>query len=301
MKAEYKFIPRKKRKAHPTADRLNATSVASLVSTLLQTSAQIRETGNQNEATNVEERRRIATELLLRDPPTFLERYGTYLGDNISLFDSISDDPEIAYYMQKLSRRKITDTMRRNRRLCFLKKKPNFMSESNMRKRNERLWQHYLGSFPGDNMKPQTQPSNKLWDLLQETRSMIREQKTNPNPSKRGPWFQGGEHIRQRTEHEKKELKKKIRQKKEEEEDLSEHDSDEEDEEMQVDVIKPAQIQQAKQRQAAAHAFKEEMTRIFLSGEDRVVDYKAIDENDALGEKIRDQDLEDRYFDSEKW
>ena len=53
----YKFIPRKKRKIHPSAERLESTAVATIISTLLETAAPIRDSGSPEEATNKAERR----------------------------------------------------------------------------------------------------------------------------------------------------------------------------------------------------------------------------------------------------
>lgn len=256
------------------------------------------------------EKHAIAEKLLEKSQCLFLSKFGHYLKmEHLEYFNK-SEDYETAYHINRL-RRYFNNTTRhidvRNRRYEALKtliEKGEYFSECEMMKRNPLLYEHLVGQYLTEEEKKARDSIDtcniNYVDVLLETverhkleRRLKTEQKeedevceendsddddgdnsgeniTCKNSNKQ-ICFQWGEEINQVRDKNKSNKDKKLQQK-----------------------ISDQEIKLLRQE------FVTNMYQNFLDGKDADFDYSTVDDNEAYDNvELRNQDEEEKYFDSE--
>ncbi|XP_071649771.1 coiled-coil domain-containing protein 97-like [Temnothorax longispinosus] len=258
-----------------------------------------------------EEKRAIAGKLLEKSHCLFLSKFGHYLKVEHLEYFSKSQDYETVYHVNRLRRyfdnstRHIDVRNRRYEALRTLIEKGDYFSECEMMKRNPLLYEHLVGQYLTEEEKKardtiDTQSANYV-DILMETV-------------------------------ERDKLQKRLKsQQKEEDEVREENDSDDDNDDnsrtsivSETDFDKPNRHQwgedldevkdKNKDRDKKLRSskisnqeikllrqeFVTNMYQSFLDGKDRDFDYSTVDDNEAYDNvELRNQDEEEKYFDSE--
>ncbi|XP_011300584.1 coiled-coil domain-containing protein 97 [Fopius arisanus] len=253
---------------------------------------------------SLNEKRKIAEELLRRNHHQFLSRFGKNLRPHLlDYFTEKSNDYETNYHVGKLRRYLNTETRkidRKNRRYEALKemlKKGEYFSETAMMKRNPLLYEHLIGRF------------------LTEEQKRVRDNLDTKNITFVNLLLESIEREGLR------ELKRA--QEEAEEEVIEENDSDEEDLEnrgnnwgeiapggegsyegegrdrRRLESRVPEQVD-TQEQMILRQEFVSQMYESFLEGRDTDFDYSTIDDNESYDNvDLREQDEEERYFDAE--
>ncbi|XP_022736743.1 coiled-coil domain-containing protein 97 isoform X2 [Durio zibethinus] len=132
----------------------------------------------QSSAADPSHRKSILHDLLARDVPVFLERYGSELtSDELHEFDALNDDYEVNWHLKHL-RSKLSPTSEelksrsvtvKNRRRAYLNKlvcDGQYFSEDAMREREPYLHHEYLGRFQDLSGRSMARPGERWSETL---------------------------------------------------------------------------------------------------------------------------------------
>lgn len=222
-----------------------------------------------------EEKRKIAEEILNKNVPLFLKRYGKFLHiDTLSYFEPYKDDYEVNFYLMEVERilkkngRCIQVKNRRYEALQRLIKEGSYFSDCEMKERNPLLFEQMIGQFMTE--KEITDLHSKAEEMKFSTLLMTQMEKNRIN------------------------LKQQQQQ---DEEDCAWEEGDSSESEMEDD---PPALN-SDEKQLFRNEFLSVMYEQFLSGKDKDFDYSSVDGNTDYDElQIRGRDEEERYFDAEE-
>lgn len=284
-------------------------------------------------ASTPSQRKSLLQDLLLRDVPVFLERYGPQLTpEELEEFDVLKDDYEIDWHLkhlrsllsptsEQLRSRSVTIKNRRRAYMDKLISEGRYFSEDSMREREPYLHHEYLGKFQDPYGRSMARPGERWSEtLMRRAEEAILLTKIRGEQQRLGvdesEWV-GNERGREEEEEE------------EEEEDEEEEEEEEEDEEDQKDHVKSNGVSSSRQDQNGAingdastsseHAeramlspvemqeqldqFTYIMQQKFLSGQDHEhINYAKIDEDETLDDhwlKEANYDAEEKYFEED--
>ncbi|XP_022736742.1 coiled-coil domain-containing protein 97 isoform X1 [Durio zibethinus] len=275
----------------------------------------------QSSAADPSHRKSILHDLLARDVPVFLERYGSELtSDELHEFDALNDDYEVNWHLKHL-RSKLSPTSEelksrsvtvKNRRRAYLNKlvcDGQYFSEDAMREREPYLHHEYLGRFQDLSGRSMARPGERWSETLmrrcEEARlvAKIREEQQRLGVAQKD-WV-GNESYPQQEEEEEEDEE-------EEEEEEEEENGGDHGKEMLLDhpgdgnVAASATVEQheeapsAEEMQDRMDQFTYIMQQKFLSGEDyEHLDYSKIDDDETLDDhwlREANYDAEEKYF-----
>ncbi|XP_020978049.1 coiled-coil domain-containing protein 97 [Arachis ipaensis] len=132
----------------------------------------------QSTATLPSQRKQIFRDLLSRDVPLFLERYGSELiSDELGEFDSMKDDYEVNWHLKRLrsimsptsEELRMRSVTVKNRRRAYLDKlvyDGHYFSEDAMREREPYLHHEYVGKFQDQSSRGMARPGERWSETL---------------------------------------------------------------------------------------------------------------------------------------
>ncbi|PPD75469.1 hypothetical protein GOBAR_DD27602 [Gossypium barbadense] len=132
----------------------------------------------QSSASDPSNRKSILHDLLSRDVPVFLERYGSQLtSDELHEFDALNDDYEVNWHLKHLRSKmsptseelKLRSVTVKNRRRAYLNKlvcDGHYFSEDAMREREPYLHHEYLGRFQDLSGRSMARPGERWSETL---------------------------------------------------------------------------------------------------------------------------------------
>ncbi|KAK1367718.1 coiled-coil domain-containing protein 97 [Heracleum sosnowskyi] len=293
----------------------------------------------ESSTVNPSQRKSLLLDLLSRDVPVFLERYGSQLKfEELEEFDVLRDDYEVKWHLDHLrSVMKPTDeelksrsAKVKNRRRAYMDKliyDGQYFSEDAMREREPYLHHEYVGQYQDLSGRRMARPGERWSDTLMRrvdegilVAKIRREQQRLGVPQK--DWVGSEMELRQEEVEEEEES--------EEEEEEEEEESEEEEEESrkggnaigssrmpevlsssneisntQPTTVMPDQGVQLleEEMQDRMDQFTHIMHQKFMSGEDHQhLDYSKIDEDETLDDhwmREANQDAEEKYFDDD--
>ena len=225
-----------------------------------------------------EENIAILSEILQKQPGTFLMRFGRVLdGEDLAYFET-STDYEVTFRVKELQKQLIPANRLKkvqNRRYKCMKElaeTTDYFSEEEMRQRNPLLFNYYIGQYLSE---------EELADLDTTTSDMALSA-----------------HImrRMRQDERRERLERQTEREREQEEEEDEETSSSEDETMQGEATITED-----EKKYLRHEFLQAMQHSFLTGEDKEFDYSKVDEDEQYDSiETQQQDKEDAYFDDEE-
>lgn len=289
----------------------------------------------QSSASTASQRKSLLLDLLTRDVPLFLERYGSQLtSDDLNEFEALKNDYEINWHLNRL-RSVISPTQEdlksrsvkiKNRRRAYLDKLVNdgqYFSEDAMRERDPYLHHEYVGKFQDPSGRSMARPGERWSEtLMRRSEEAMLVKKIRDEQQRRGvaqsDWVGFDNQELEKVEEE------------EEEEEESEEEEEEEDEEQEQyegergisanrqevhinnldasndtpsETRRPAVMEtlSMEEMQERMDQFAYIMQRKFLLGEDSL-DYSKIDGDETLDDhwmKEENYDAEEKYFDDD--
>jgi len=236
----------------------------------------------------LEEKQVKLRQLLQKDPPLFLERYGRALTPKeLDLFVApYQGNYEVSWHLSRLRQdsnksAKALEKQRKNRRyqkMLQLLEDGEFFSEEEMKVRQPVLYQQYVGKYRKDPLRPSMKNKPTLTDKL-----MIRCE------------LEDADEVIMR--HEQQDFE-------EEEEDSEEAEEEEESEEDnttangKMEEDKMNQDPHGELERADYEEFMSIMQRRFLDGREVGFDYNVIDADASLDNLDQlDRDVQEKYFD----
>ncbi|PHU14680.1 hypothetical protein BC332_15885 [Capsicum chinense] len=290
---------------------------------------------HQSSASTPSQRKSLLLDLLSRDVPLFLERYGTQLtSDELNEFETLKYDYEINWHLNHL-RSVISPTQEdlksrsvkiKNRRRAYLDKllsDGQYFSEDAMREREPYLHHEYLGKFQDPSGRSMARPGERWSEtLMRQSEEAALVKKIRDEQQRRGvaqsDWvgFDAQELGNMQEEEEEEE---ETEEEEEEEDEEEEQDKDEKDmstnrqevhpnnpdasDDTPSERRRPAMMDSlsTEEMQERLDQFAYIMQEKFLLGEDGL-DYSKIDEDETLDDhwmKEANYDAEEKYFDDE--
>lgn len=289
----------------------------------------------QSSASTASQRKSLLLDLLTRDVPLFLERYGSQLtSDDLNEFEALKNDYETNWHLNHL-RSVISPTQEdlksrsvkiKNRRRAYLDKLVNdgqYFSEDAMRERDPYLHHEYVGKFQDPSGRSMARPGERWSEtLMRRSEEAMLVKKIRDEQQRRGvaqsDWVGFDNQELEKVEEE------------EEEEEESEEEEEEEDEEQEQyegergisanrqevhinnldasndtpsETRRPAVMEtlSTEEMQERMDQFAYIMQQKFLLGEDSL-DYSKIDGDETLDDhwmKEENYDAEEKYFDDD--
>lgn len=270
-----------------------------------------------------DEKRNVASSLLMKNPSQFLSRFGHFLKkEHLDYFTKLSENNyELSFHINRLCRNfQLTSKGKtkmeidvKNRRFEALKSlvdKGQYFSETEMMKRNPLLYEHLIGRYLTEDEKKARDNIDTenitFVNLLMESidRNIVRNFKQDQQDAENDVEEEcdSDEESEEEDEEEDDEDKCKKGTKTEDKKwgEMS-HPKDiyeAEENERQRDLFW-YHIPQ-KEQQMLRQEFITNMYQSFLDGRDIDFDYSTVDENEAYDNvELRTQDEEEKYFDSE--
>lgn len=225
----------------------------------------------------LEEKEKIVTDLLLKNPAEFLNRYGSFLSEDLLRYFENQDSYEVDFYLAKARQancRFVRQQKVKNRRYEALQNMvtsgSEYFKEAEMKRRNPLLYNQLIGRYLSEEEKEANNRPDlsncKLSDIILE-------------------------HIDITDERDKK-------AKEEEDENVEEFDTDSEEDDEDSNEV--AEIDEAG-RDLLRKEFVRAAYNSFLEGNDQEFDYRNVDDNSELDNlDIEERDAEERYFDEDE-
>ena len=225
----------------------------------------------------LEDKAKIASELIVTKPGVFLSRYGKYLSEqHLEYFENLqTSDYELEFHLKEARQHHckfVKQNKVKNRRYAALKtmieNNDDYFSESAMKARNPLLHEQLVGRFMTEEEKElEARPDMTNCSLTQ----IILE------------------HMDLNKE---RDDKKKMK----EEEDIEEFDTDEEETEDDNEEEGLGRIDGG--RDFLKQQFVKSAYQCFLEGKDKEFDYSKVDNDESLDDiEMETRDAEERYFD----
>ncbi|XP_057325326.1 coiled-coil domain-containing protein 97 [Microplitis mediator] len=284
---------------------------------------------------SVDEKKKIAWDLLSKSPVQFLSRFGRYLNNELLKYFETADDKsdyEIAHYINKLKRyfdstsREIDKKNRRYEALKLLVDKGEYFSETAMMKRNPLLYDNLVGQYLTDEQKRERDSAgtddHTLVDVLmqgierdQVERLMQRQEDDENDVMEENDSDSDSESddCKNKLKLKSKPVLKnnlrwgelpdgKLRSKSaivNTYDDSDESITEKNNLSLGNNKLKGKNIK-TKEINILRQEFVTHMYQNFLNGHDKEFDYSTIDDNEAYDNvELRTQDEEEKYFDSE--
>ncbi|KAF3628353.1 putative casein kinase II subunit beta-4-like isoform X1 [Capsicum annuum] len=290
---------------------------------------------HQSSASTPSQRKSLLLDLLSRDVPLFLERYGTQLtSDELNEFETLKYDYEINWHLNHL-RSVISPTQEdlksrsvkiKNRRRAYLDKllsDGQYFSEDAMREREPYLHHEYLGKFQDPSGRSMARPGERWSEtLMRQSEEAALVKKIRDEQQRRGvaqsDWV-GFDAQELENMQEEEEEEEETEEEEEEEDEEEEQDKDEKDmstnrqevhpnnpdasDDTPSERRRPAMMDSlsTEEMQERLDQFAYIMQEKFLLGEDGL-DYSKIDEDETLDDhwmKEANYDAEEKYFDDD--
>ncbi|XP_024891193.1 vacuolar protein sorting-associated protein 35 isoform X3 [Temnothorax curvispinosus] len=258
-----------------------------------------------------EEKRAIAGKLLEKSHCLFLSKFGHYLKVEHLEYFSKSQDYETVYHVNRLRRyfdnstRHIDVRNRRYEALRTLIEKGDYFSECEMMKRNPLLYEHLVGQYLTEEEKKardtiDTQSANYV-DILMETverdklqKRLKSQQKEEAEVREENDSDDDNDDNSRTSIVSKTDFDKPSRHQWGEDLDEVKDKNKDRDKKLRSSKISNQEIKLLRQE------FVTNMYQSFLDGKDRDFDYSTVDDNEAYDNvELRNQDEEEKYFDSE--
>ncbi|KAF3621786.1 putative casein kinase II subunit beta-4-like isoform X1 [Capsicum annuum] len=289
---------------------------------------------HQSSASTPSQRKSLLLDLLSRDVPLFLERYGTQLtSDELNEFENLKYDYEINWHLNHL-RSVISPTQEdlksrsvkiKNRRRAYLDKllsDGQYFSEDAMREREPYLHHEYLGKFQDPSGRSMARPGERWSEtLMRQSEEAALVKKIRDEQQRRGvaqsDWV--GFDAQELENMQEEEEEEETEEEEEEEDEEEEQDKDEKDmstnrqevhpnnpdasDDTPSERRRPAMMDSlsTEEMQERLDQFAYIMQEKFLLGEDGL-DYSKIDEDETLDDhwmKEANYDAEEKYFDDD--
>ncbi|CAA7406734.1 unnamed protein product [Spirodela intermedia] len=277
-------------------------------------------------------RKKALLDLLSRDAPLFLERYGGELTvEELSEFDALKQDYEVSWHLNRIriSRSPTAEETRlrsaavKNRRRAYLEQLIRggvYFSEEAMREREPYLHHEYVGRFQDPSGRGMSRPGERWSEtLMRRSEEAIIVAKIRTEQQRLGvarkDWIGNEEYQEEEVEEEEEEEEEDEEEEEEEEEEQQEEEKKKEEEKIEDeeggmnasdDGVKIAELPGACRAVSTVELrdqleqFTHIMHQKFLAGEDsEYLDYSSIDNNERLDDhwlKESNQDAEERYF-----
>lgn len=289
----------------------------------------------QSSASTASQRKSLLIDLLSRDTPLFLERYGSQLtSDELNEFGTMENDYEINWHLNRL-RSVISPTQEdmksrsvkiKNRRRAYLDKlisDGQYFSEDAMREREPYLHHEYIGRFQDPSGRSMARPGERWSEtLMRRSEEAMLVKKIRDEQQRRGvaqsDWVgfdnQELEKVEEEEEEEETEEEEEEDEEKEQEQDEGERDISANRQEVHPNNLDaPNDVPSETRRPAVMETLSTEemqerldqfayiMQEKFLLGEDSL-DYSKIDEDETLDDhwmKEANYDAEEKYFDDD--
>lgn len=222
------------------------------------------------------EKEKIVTDLLLKSPAEFLNRYGSFLSEDLLRYFENQDSYEVDFYLAKARQancRFVRQQKVKNRRYEALQKMvtsgSDYFKEDEMKRRNPLLYNQLIGRYLSEEEKEANNRPDlsncKLSDIILK-------------------------HIDITDERDKK-------AEEEESENVEEFDSDSEEEKDSNEVAETDE----ESRNLLRKEFVRAAYNSFLEGNDEEFNYRNVDNNSELDNlDIEERDAEERYFDEDE-
>ncbi|OIT20806.1 PREDICTED: coiled-coil domain-containing protein 97 [Nicotiana attenuata] len=289
----------------------------------------------QPSASTASQRKSLLLDLLTRDVPLFLERYGSQLtSDDLNEFEALKNDYEINWHLNRL-RSVISPTQEdlksrsvkiKNRRRAYLDKLVNdgqYFSEDAMREREPYLHHEYVGKFQDPSGRSMARPGERWSEtLMRRSEEAMLVKKIRDEQQRRGvaqsDWvgFDNQELEKVEEEEEEEESEEEEEEQDDEEQEQYEGERDISANRQEVhpnnldasndtpsETRRPAVMEtlSTEEMQERMDQFAYIMQQKFLLGEDSL-DYSKIDEDETLDDhwmKEENYDAEEKYFDDD--
>ncbi|CAL9071529.1 unnamed protein product [Musa textilis] len=284
------------------------------------------------EAPDHAQRKSALLDLLSRDAPIFLERYGSELtSDELHEFEKLNQDYEVGWHLNRLRRgrnptaeddrtRSVTIKNRRRAYMERLVHDGEYFSEDAMREREPYLHHEYLGKFQDPAGRSLSRPGERWSEtLMRRCEEAMLVEKIRGEQQRLGvdkrEWVGGG------GEEEEEEEEEEVEEEEEEEEEEEDDDDDMALEEPKVgdssEVLNPdahdtcasdaagpfEQTLSAEEMHDLLEQFTHVMQQKFLAGEDTAyIDYSRIDNDERLDDhwlREANYDAEEKYFEED--
>ncbi|XP_020579075.1 coiled-coil domain-containing protein 97 [Phalaenopsis equestris] len=274
--------------------------------------------GIRSQQPDASQRKAALLDLISRDAPIFLERYGTVLNYNeLSAFDVLRSEYEVGWYVDRL-RRSLVPTEAdsraksatvRNRRRAYMERLirgGEYFSEDSMREREPYLHHEYVGRFQDPVVRVLSRPGEKWSEtLMRRCEEAMLVKKIRDEQQRLGvarkDWVGGadaGEEASEdddASEEERNEMELPSSSSKAREDDTNANG--EELAELPNNALSTEEMQEQMDQ------FTYIMHQKFLAGEDTEhLDYSAIDNDEGLDDhwiKEANHDAEEKYFDED--
>ncbi|CAN4099735.1 unnamed protein product [Withania somnifera] len=289
----------------------------------------------QSSASTPFQRKSLLIDLLSRDTPLFLERYGSQLtSDELNEFGTMENDYEINWHLNRL-RSVISPTQEdlksrsvkiKNRRRAYLDKlisDGQYFSEDAMREREPYLHHEYIGRFRDQSGRSMARPGERWSEtLMRRSEEAMLVKKIRDEQQRRGvaqsDWV-GFDNQELDKEEEEEETEEEEEEEEEEDEEEQKQDECERDipanrqevhsnnldasNDMPSEMRRPVVLETltTEEMQERLDQFAYIMQEKFLLGEDSL-DYSKIDEDETLDDhwmKEANYDAEEKYFDDD--
>ncbi|XP_055832663.1 uncharacterized protein LOC129901491 [Solanum dulcamara] len=274
----------------------------------------------QSSASTAFQRKSLLIDLLSRDTPLFLERYGSQLtSDELNEFGTMENDYEINWHLNRL-RSVISPTQEdlksrsvkiKNRRRAYLDKlisDGQYFSEDAMREREPYLHHEYIGRFQDPSGRSMARPGERWSEtLMRRSEEAMLVKKIRDEQQRRGvaqsDWVGFDNQELEKVEEEEEEEEEVETEEEEEEEEEDEEEQEQEEDEraisanrqevhpnnrdasndMPSEMRRPAVMEtlSTEEMQERLDQFAYIMQEKFLLGEDGL-DYSKIDEDETL-------------------
>ncbi|KAF8771922.1 Coiled-coil domain-containing protein 97 [Argiope bruennichi] len=228
----------------------------------------------------VSEKREIASNLLSKNVPLFLQRYWKYIKVEDIAYFSAHESYEIKFYLteiQKYRDARTSTTQIKNRRYGALKKmvkEGSYFSDAEMKRRNPFLYDKFI-----------------FQHLTEKERIAAYRQENNDEKFSSFLLGQMERNVENRLFEQ---------QKGEDEAVIEENDDDESEESVKLeDDGQPPQPITPLEKSRLRTEFTNIMYESFLAGKDKEFDYSSVDYNAEYDPPEKDLDAEDKYFDEE--
>lgn len=291
----------------------------------------------QSSASTASQRKSLLIDLLSRDTPLFLERYGSQLtSDELNEFGTMENDYEINWHLNRL-RSVISPTQEdmksrsvkiKNRRRAYLDKlisDGQYFSEDAMREREPYLHHEYIGKFQDPSGRSMARPGERWSEtLMRRSEEAMLVKKIRDEQQRRGvaqsDWVGFDNQELEKVEEEEEE-EEETEEEEEEEDEGKEQEQDEGERDISANrqevrpnnLVAPNDVPSETRRPAVMETLSTEemqerldqfayiMQEKFLLGEDSL-DYSKIDEDETLDDhwmKEANYDAEEKYFDDD--
>ncbi|XP_023213136.1 coiled-coil domain-containing protein 97-like [Centruroides sculpturatus] len=263
-------------KESPKMDNIENEKIKNILNCVANSDGFFKSQQRGEEDLNFNQKKEIAKEILEKNIPLFLRRYGKYIHyEDLEYFEPYRTDYEVNFYVMEIEkmhsgkRKSVKVKNRRYEALQRLIKQGTYFSESEMRKRNPVLYEQMVGRFLTDEERKQTE---KFDENIKFSTLLLEHLDRSDGCSVR----------RQEQEFECAQW---------------EEESESDDE---LDCEEKSKINE-EDKQFFRNEFVSVMYERFLSGKDKDFDYNNVDDNADYDDiTICDMDEEEKYFDSEE-